>query len=64
MLVSKVVKCRFVNPTEKKLDMLNKEWNRYQDFIELEKNDCDWLADKVPVYASYKQQARRYCQKY
>ena len=64
MLVSKVIKCRFVNPTKKKLKYLNNEWNKYQDFIELEKNDLDWLADKVPIYASYKQQARRYWKKF
>jgi len=43
--------------------MLNAEWNKYQDFIELEKAGCDWLADKIPVYASYKTQARWYWNK-
>lgn len=64
MLVSKVVKCRLVSPTQRKLNYLSDEWNKYQDFIELEKNDCDWLADRAPVYASYKQQARRYWKKF
>jgi putative transposase len=64
MLVSKVVKCRFESPTKRKLGYLNSEWNNYQNFIELEKNDCGWLADKVPIYASYKQQARRYWKKF
>jgi len=63
MLISKVVKCRFISPTKRKLEVLNKEWNNYQDFIELEKNDLDWLADKVPIYSSYKVQARWYWKK-
>ena len=64
MLVSKVVKCRFVNPTKKKLEILNREWSNYQDFIELEKNGLDWLADKISVYSSHKTQARWYWNKY
>ena len=63
MLVSRVIKCRFVEPTKRKLEYLNNEWNNYQDFIELEKNNCDWLADKIPIYSSYKQQARRFFKK-
>jgi len=46
------------------LKILNSEWNSYQDFIELEKNDCDWLTDKIPIYFSYKQQARWYWNKF
>ena len=60
MLVSKVVKCRLVNPTKRKLEYIEDEWNNYQNFIELEKNDCEWLADKSPVHSSYKAQARWY----
>ena len=64
MLVSKVIKCRFIAPTKRKFELLNNEWKNYQDFIELEKNDCDWLADKVSIYASYKIQARWYWSKF
>jgi len=64
MLVSKTIKCRIFNPTKYKYNLLNQEWERYQDFIELEKSDLDWLADKVPVYASYKVQARWYWNKF
>jgi len=63
MLVSKTIKCRIFKPTKIKYNLLDQEWNNYQDFIELEKNDLDWLADKVPVYSSYKQQARWYWDK-
>lgn len=64
MQVSKTIKCRIFNPTKTKYDLLNQEWNKYQDFIELEKNDCDWLADKVLIISSYKQQARWYWDKF
>ena len=64
MLVSKTIKCRIFGPTKKKLELLNNEWDKYQDFIELEENDCDWLADKVSVYVSYKAQARWYWSKF
>lgn len=64
MFLSKVVKCKFISPTKRKLELLNKEWENYQGFIELEKNDCNWLADEVPVYSAYKQQARRFYKKF
>jgi len=64
MLVAKTIKCQVMNLTKRKLNMLNIEWNNYQDFIELEKNDLDWLADKILIYSSYKNQARWYWNKF
>src|SRR3989344_9286149 len=58
MLISKTVKCKIIELTKSKYNLLNEEWRKYQEFIELERAGCDWLADKVPIYASYKLQAR------
>jgi len=64
VIISKTIKCRILNPTKHKFNILNREWENYQDFIELEKNDLDWLADKVPLYSSYSHQARWYWSKF
>jgi len=64
MICRKTIKCELVNPTEKKLDLLNQEWVKYQDFIRLENMGLDWIADKIPIHSVYKAQARWYWNKY
>ncbi|MBU3896690.1 MAG: transposase [Nanoarchaeota archaeon] len=58
MMVAKTVRCRVINLTKSKLNALNEEWSNFQDFIELEKRDLDWIADKIPIRSVYKCQAR------
>jgi putative transposase len=64
MICRKTIKCELVNPTGKKLDLLNQEWAKYQDFIRLENMGLDWVADKIPIHSVYKTQARWYWKKY
>jgi len=63
MLVTKTIKCRILEPTNFKYNLLNQEYNNFQDFMRLEANDLDWLADKIPICFVYKGQARRFYKK-
>ena len=58
VIVRKTIKCRIFEPTKLKYDLLNQEYNNFQIFMKLESNDLDWIADKIPIYSVYRQQAR------
>lgn len=58
MQLAKTIKCKLIKPTQTKLDLLDSEWKKYQEFIQLEKEGLDWIANEVQVYSMYKTQAR------
>lgn len=64
MLLAKTIRCEVLKPTKTKLDLLNNEWDKYQQFIQLESHGLDWVADEIDIYSMYKSQARWYWNKY
>ena len=60
MLQTKTLKCKILEPTQAKLDLLTDEWNKYQQFIQLEEKGLDWIADTIQIYAKYKNSVRWY----
>lgn len=48
--VRKTIKCKIINPTELKLEQLNKEYHYLQDLLQLESKGLDFL----PIYQSLK----------
>lgn len=62
-MAKKTIKCKIVNLTNIKEKQLEKEYNNLQEFIQLEKEDLDWIAEKIQLYSANRQQTLRFYKK-
>lgn len=61
MQVQKIVKGKIHNLTNKKEDLISREYNSFQDLIDLSNNDLDFLDifENIRVYSTTRQQANK-----
>lgn len=59
MLCKKVVKCKIIGLTKRKRELIRKEYQNLNDFLQLNELDLP-LADNIPLYSANKQQALRF----